>query len=102
MPARTYGRTASTCCLTQDKPGRISKPLTHNEKGEHKPKAVEIEEEEDELSLFSKHLESYHFWLSFFDSLPAVSGNPDDPLPFCEHFSFYSSYKFIIHLAIRV
>ncbi|MBO9154731.1 hypothetical protein ACFOTA_21135 [Chitinophaga sp. GCM10012297] len=102
MPASTYGRTASTVCLTQDKPGRISKPLTHNQKGDHKAKAVEIEEEENELSLFSKHLESYHFWRSFFDDQSDASGDPDDPLPFCEHFSFYSSYKFIIHLVIRI
>ncbi|PSL32223.1 hypothetical protein [Chitinophaga ginsengisoli] len=66
-----------------------------------KIKATEVEDEEESLS-GRKHLEISHYY--HFDPLePAVYYNYlKNPLPFCNHFSYLFSDKFIVHRVIRV
>lgn len=68
-----------------------------------KIKAIEIQEDEESGSS-RKYSESRNACIAFYAAL----NNSDIPcyfkscLPFCEHFSYSSSYKFIIHRVIRI
>ena len=66
-------------------------------------KAVEIEED-DESEPFRKPLESNNYSTTFlYEQAPIyILSSLENRLPFCEHFSYVSNYKFIIHRVIRV
>lgn len=66
-----------------------------------KTKATEVEDEEESLS-GRKHLEISNYY--HFDPLEPASycNYLKNPLPFCNHFSYLSSEKFIVHRVIRV
>lgn len=76
-----------------------SKPPSGAKK--EKMKATEVEDEEESLS-GRKHLQLSNYY--HLDPLePAVYFNYlKHPLPFCIHFSYSSSDKFIMHRVIRV
>ena len=66
--------------------------------------ATEIEEEDDEAGSYKKRSLAGHGCISFFDG-QAPGNIPlylNAPLPFCEHFSYSSSDKFILHRVIRI
>jgi hypothetical protein len=81
----------------------IKTPSRSTDKGAEKTKAIEIEEDEDESVLFKKYLETGNFQTAFLNTQ-----GPENfllclnPLPSCEHFSYSSSDKFIIHRVIRI
>jgi len=66
-----------------------------------KIKATEVEDEEESLSS-RKHLEISNYY--HFDPLEpaAYYSYLKNPLPFCNHFSYLFSDKFIVHRVIRV
>ena len=91
-------------CFEHDK-AQISKaPSPKTKKGREKTKAIEIEEDDEESALFRKYLETGNTFIAFLNTrgLTSVYQYFEGPLPFCEHFSYFSSYKFIIHLVIRI
>lgn len=91
-------------CFQYDN-ARISKlPAPKTKKGTEKIKAIEIEEEDEESALFRKYVLNgtpLIGYLTTFDPSPVYQYFKGS-LPFCEHFSYISSYKFIIHLVIRI
>lgn len=69
----------------------------------NRPKAIELEEEDDSYS--SKKCPDIHTCcFSFLDirSPRYIYSDLRVPLPFCEHFSWFSSFKFIIHRVLRI
>ncbi len=90
----------------QDGSARVSKnyPANSGNNAGDAVEATEIEEEEDESNSFKKRSLGGNGCLSFLDG-QAAGDVPDylnAPLPFCEHFSYYSSNKFIFHRVIRI
>jgi hypothetical protein len=79
-------------------------PAPKTRKGREKIKAIEIEEETEESGLCKKYLETGNTLIAFLNTqeLSPVYQYFKGSLPFCEHFSYFSSYKFIIHLVIRI
>ncbi|PWV49091.1 hypothetical protein C7475_106337 [Chitinophaga sp. S165] len=69
-------------------------------KKKEKIKATEVEEEES----FSarKHLQISHYFCLSPQEPPSNYSYLKNPLPFCNHFSYSSSDKFIVHRVIRV
>ena len=95
---------ATRAAFQSDNTGISCVPLPHTRKSHLKAKAIEIDEKEDEAVLFSKHLETRNFCITFFkeDPVENIALFEKAPLPFCKHFSFYSSCKFIFNLVIRI
>ena len=90
----------------QDDQARVSKnyPANTGHNAGDAVEATEIEEEDDESSAFKKRSLGGNGCHSFLDG-QAASDVPDylnAPLPFCEHFSYSSSNKFIFHRVIRI
>ena len=60
--------------------------------------------EEDDFSASRKFVEITNYFLSFF--YKAIAGNSGqhqkDRLPFCKHFSYSSSYKYLTQRVIRI
>lgn len=69
-------------------------------KKKEKIKATEVEEEES----FSarKHLQISHYFCLSSQEPTSNYSYLKNPLPFCNHFSYSSSDKFIVHRVIRV
>lgn len=66
-----------------------------------KIKATEVEDEEESFS-GRKHLLISTYFLFNPQEPASYYSYLKNPLPFCNHFSYSSSYKFIIHRVIRV
>ncbi len=66
-------------------------------------KAVEVEDD-DESEPYRKLLDSNNYSNTFlYEQAPVyILSSLENRLPFCEHFSYVSNYKFIIHRVIRV
>jgi hypothetical protein len=66
--------------------------------------ATEIEEEDDDPTSFKKRSPGGNGSISFFDGEEAGDRllYLHAPLPVCEHFSYHSSNKFILHRVIRI
>lgn len=67
-------------------------------------KATIVEEEEDEETESSRNHSNTSYYTGFFyaQSMGAIDHQLNGRLPFCEHFSYSSSSKFILHRVIRV
>ncbi|WP_298741492.1 hypothetical protein [uncultured Chitinophaga sp.] len=92
-----------TCSRYEE--AQVSKtPPPKTKKGREKIKAIEIEEEDEDPTLFRKYSETGNTLIAFINTHIPTSVYPsfEGALPFCEHFSYFSSYKFIIHLVIRI
>ncbi|MEX6686298.1 hypothetical protein QTN47_02265 [Danxiaibacter flavus] len=66
-------------------------------------KAIEIEDDDESeplRKLLDNNYYSNTFLLAHIQS--HILSSLENPLPFCEHFSYVSSYKFIIHRVIRI
>jgi hypothetical protein len=65
--------------------------------------ATEMEDEEDSFSS-RKYVEITNYFLSFFYAQASGSLQPSSRqrLPFCEHLSYQSSFKYIIQRVIRI
>ncbi len=94
--------TPATYSYAHNRKARIGKTVPSNAgKISNRIKATEVEEEEEALS-FKRHSETVNFCITFFD-MEVSAGNKEQPqLPFCEHFSYASSDKFIVHRVIRI
>jgi hypothetical protein len=79
---------------------RISSAPSSGAKKE-KIKATEVKDEE-ESSSGRKHLQISHYYLLYPQSPASYYSYHKHPLPFCNHFSYYSSDKFIVHRVIRI
>ncbi len=95
----------ASSCGEHDGRVRISKnyPSDNSSTGDF-PEAKEIEEEDEESESFKKRSSGGHGSISFLDGLTAGNCLPylNAPLPLCEHFSYHSSNKFILHRVIRI
>lgn len=91
-------------CFQYDKAQISKSPAPKTKKGREKIKAIEIEEEDEESALFRKYLETGSPLIAFLNGFDPSSVYQyfKGSLPFCEHFSYISSFKFIIHLVIRI
>jgi len=91
-------------CLRYDNAEITTAPSPKTKKGREKIKAIEIEEEDEESALFRKYLETGNTLIAFLNAQAPTSVYQyfEGTLPFCEHFSYFSCYKFIIHLVIRI
>jgi hypothetical protein len=65
--------------------------------------ATEMEDEEDSFSS-RKYVEITNYFLSFFyaQASGALQPSSRQRLPFCEHLSYQSSFKYIIQRVIRI
>jgi hypothetical protein len=69
-------------------------------KKKEKIKATEVEEEESVSA--RKHLQISHYFCLSSQQPTSKHSYLKNPLPFCNHFSYSSSDKFIVHRVIRV
>jgi len=69
----------------------------------YKFKATEVEDD-DEIPASKKQLKISNNCISFFSTCEPASFHTcfKRPLPFCKHFSYSSSNKFIVHRVIRI
>lgn len=79
---------------------RISNAPSSGAKKE-KIRATEVKDEEESVS-GRKHLQISHYYFLYPQSPASYYSYHKNPLPFCNHFSYYSSYKFIVHRVIRI
>lgn len=72
-------------------------------KKENESKSEELEDEE-ELTSSKKHFEFCNFCVALVYTLtPGFTAlNQFDRLPFCEHFSYSSSFKYLLHCVFRI
>ncbi|KAA2241318.1 hypothetical protein F0L74_15550 [Chitinophaga agrisoli] len=91
-------------CAHERRKTRIGKTVPSNAgKLSNKPKATEVEED-DETAPFRRYLEcgSYCIGFYFAQEIGSSYSHVETHLPSCEHFSYYSSDKFIVHRVIRI
>lgn len=76
-------------------------PASHRKNAFEKIRATEVNDD-DQLKVSKKNFTTY--CISFLYTAPAdhLCGCYNSSLPFCEHFSLTSTYKFIIHRVIRI
>lgn len=68
------------------------------------PEATEIGEEDEAPGTDKKRLQGSHISIPSFEGQGAgnILLHSNAPLPFCEHFSYASSSKFLLHCVIRI
>lgn len=82
---------------------KISRPTSpFTEKEREKIKAT-VEEDDDETESFKKHAKTGNSCISFFDArAPGYTHHNNNRLPLCDHCSWSSSDKCILHCVIRI
>jgi hypothetical protein len=83
---------------------RSHQPLISNapSSGAKKEKIKATEVEEEESFSARKHLQISHYFCLSSQEPTSDYSYLKNPLPFCNHFSYSSSDKFIVHRVIRV
>jgi hypothetical protein len=84
---------------------RVSVKAAHPvKKKESESKGEEMEDEEELTSSSKKHFEFSNFCVAFFYTFTPgfTSLIQFDRLPFCEHFSYSSSFKYLLHCVFRI
>ena len=83
---------------------RNQQPLISNapSSGAKKEKIKATEVEEEESFSARKHLQISHYFCLSSQEPTSNYSYLKNPLPFCNHFSYSSSDKFIVHRVIRV
>jgi len=90
------------CSAVRNDRGQIRKTTSSSHKIGHSIKATE-NEDDDESSSSRKYARTTCYSITFFRQTPgSVYHDPENRLPFCEHFSYSSSDKFIVHRVIRI
>jgi hypothetical protein len=103
FPGDTFERTfpVSYSFLHHDRLLGSNAPAS--KKGSHnKLKATEVDDDDDDLRATRKNLGTICISFLYTEGSEYIDMFRKSSLPFCEHFSLTSPYKFIIHRVIRI
>jgi hypothetical protein len=101
FPGNTFERSVAGNYSTEHNDRLLSSNAPINRKGSNeKIKATEVDDDDDDLR--AKNLGTVCISFLYTEASDYIHMFRKSSLPFCEHFSLTSSFKFIIHRVIRI
>ena len=103
FPGNTFELSVPVNYSTEHHDRLLSSNAPINRKGSRdKLKATEVDDDDDDLRASKKNLGSICISFLYAEASDCLHLFRKSSLPFCEHFSLTSSFKFIIHRVIRI
>ncbi|OQP52770.1 hypothetical protein A4H97_23995 [Niastella yeongjuensis] len=103
FPGNTIERAQFGNYSTEHNDRLLSSNAPINRKGSRERiKATEVEDDDDDLRTSKKNLGTVSISFLYNEASDYTYMFRKSSLPFCEHFSLTSSFKFIIHRVIRI